>query len=118
MGTHHYPLTTNAPHLTGRGYTHTMSKTKYNDHEYRKRTAALRRAVETQGLYCHLCDKPIDLTLPSTHPMSFTADHIDAIANGGHLYGQLAPAHRRCNSRRQNRRLPAQIKKPKTTRAW
>lgn len=102
-----------------RGYTHIMSmKTKYNDHEYVKRTQALRRAVEAQGLPCHLCDNPIDLTLPSTHPMSFTADHLDAIANGGSLYGSLAPAHRRCNSRRQNRRLPNQIKKPKTTRAW
>ena len=94
------------------------TKTKYNDAEYIKRTQALRRAVEAHGLHCHLCDRPIDLTLPSTHPLSFTADHLDAIANGGHLYGQLAPAHRRCNSRRQNRRLPTQIKKPKTTRAW
>lgn len=94
------------------------TKTKYNDHEYGKRTAALRRAVETQGLPCHLCGNPIDLTLPSTHPLSFTADHLNAIANGGNLYGPIAPAHRRCNSRRQNRRLPTQIKKPKTTRAW
>jgi hypothetical protein len=31
--------------------------------------------------------------------MSFTADHPDAVANGGHLYKQdLAPMHRRCNS--------------------
>lgn len=94
------------------------TKTKYNDAEYVKRTQTLRRAVETHGLPCHLCGNPIDLTLPSTHPLSFTADHLDAIANGGHLYGQIAPAHRRCNSRRQNRRLPTQIKKPKTTRAW
>lgn len=104
---------------TSRTRTCIMStKTKYNDSEYVKRTKALRRAVETQGLHCHLCGNPIDLTLPPTHPMSFTADHLDAIANGGSLYGSLAPAHRRCNSRRQNRRLPAQIKKPKTTRAW
>lgn len=94
------------------------TKKKYNDHEYRKRTAALRRAVETHGLHCHLCDNPIDLTLPSTHPLSFTADHLDAIANGGNLYGALAPAHRRCNSRRGKRRLPTQIKKPKNTRTW
>ena len=120
MVTRNHPLTKHspAPH-TVRGYACAMNaKAKYNDYEYLKRTAALRRAVETHGLHCHLCDKPIDLTLPSTHPMSFTADHLDAIANGGSLYGSLAPAHRRCNSRRQNRRLPAQIKKPKTTRAW
>ena len=75
MGTHNHRLTNPSPApCRVRGYTHTMStNTKYNDHEYRKRTAALRRAVETQGLHCHLCDKPIDLTLPYTHPLSFTA---------------------------------------------
>lgn len=92
--------------------------TKYNDHEYRKRATALRRAVETNGLPCHLCGKPIDLTLPSTHPMSFTADHLDAIASGGNLHGAIAPAHRRCNSRRGNRRLPNSIPQGRVTRKW
>jgi hypothetical protein len=32
--------------------------------------------------------------------MSFTADHVEAIANGGSMTGALRPAHRSCNSRR------------------
>jgi hypothetical protein len=31
--------------------------------------------------------------------MSFTADHPEAVNNGGHLFAQeLAPMHRRCNA--------------------
>lgn len=92
--------------------------TKYNDHAYLKRTRALRAAVEAQGLPCHLCGQPIDLTLPHTHPLSFTADHITPLATGGHLHGTLAPAHRTCNSARGKRRLPSQVTKPRTTKHW
>lgn len=92
--------------------------TKYNDHHYVKLTAALRRAVETNGLPCHLCGKHIDLTLPYTHPMSFTADHLNPIANGGPLHSTLAPAHRRCNSRRGNRQLPSAVRQGRVTRQW
>ena len=39
--------------------------------------------------------------------MSFTADHPEAINNGGHLYKQeLAPMHRSCNSKKSDTALP------------
>ena len=53
------------------------TKTKYNDHYYRRATQQLREHVEKTGEPCHLCGQPIDLSLPYTHPMSFTADHIE-----------------------------------------
>lgn len=92
--------------------------TKYSDRSYRAKAAALRKATSDGGWPCHLCGKPIDMTLPYTHPLAFTADHLDAIANGGQLLGDLAPAHRRCNSRRGRKRLAHQVRAPKTTQAW
>ena len=92
--------------------------TKYSDRTYRKRAAELRKATSDNGWPCHLCGKPIDMSLPYTHPLAFTADHLDAIANGGNLLGDLAPAHRRCNSRRGRKRLAHQVRAPKTTQAW
>ena len=92
--------------------------TKYSDRSYRAKAAALRKATSDNGWPCHLCGKPIDMTLPYTHPLAFTADHLDALANGGNLLGELAPAHRRCNSRRGRKRLAHQVRAPKTTQAW
>lgn len=91
---------------------------RYDDRSYRKRTAALRAHVKRTGEPCWLCGLPIDLGLPYTHPMSFTADHVDAIANGGKLLGELRPAHRRCNSSRGKKRVSELIAPPKTTRTW
>nr|DAS87252.1 MAG TPA: restriction endonuclease [Caudoviricetes sp.] len=94
------------------------TKTKYNDHYYRASTQQLREHVEKTGAPCHLCGQPIDLSLPYTHPMSFTADHIDAIGTGGNLHGTILQAHRKCNSARGKRRLKSQINPPRTTIAW
>lgn len=76
---------------------------------YRRQQAALKRRTTVDGLPCGYgspdgwgCGEPIDTTLPSTHPMSFTADHVDALANGGRLLGPLVPMHRRCNSRKSD----------------
>lgn len=45
--------------------------------------------------------------LPHTDPMSFTADHPEAINNGGHVYKQeLTPMHRSCNSKKSDTALP------------
>jgi len=61
---------------------------------FRRKAKALRR----QGKDCSWCGNPIDYTLPHTDAMSFTADHPEAVNNGGHLYKQdLAPMHRRCS---------------------
>ena len=68
---------------------------------YKRRREALKRRVRTEGLACHVCGEPIDVTLPRTHRMSFTADHITPLARGGHLVrNELKPAHLSCNSRR------------------
>lgn len=66
---------------------------------YRRKQAQLKRRTARENLPCAWCGEPIDTTLPDTHRMSFTADHPEAVANGGHLYKQeLAPLHRHCNS--------------------
>lgn len=95
-----------------------MPGRNYEDHQYRKRQRALRNLVRTKGLPCWLCGRPIDLDLPPRHAMAFTADHVNAIANGGRLLGDLQPAHRACNSRRGRKRTEDQIPRPKTTRDW
>lgn len=77
---------------------------------YRRKQAALKRRTANENLPCGWespsgwgCGEPIDTTLPHTDRMSFTADHDQAIANGGRLLGQvLVPMHRSCNSRKSN----------------
>lgn len=75
---------------------------------YRRQQASLKRRTTNDDLLCGHgsahgwgCGEPIDTTLDSKHPMSFTADHDQALNNGGKLVGQvLVPMHRRCNSRK------------------
>nr|WP_265087383.1 HNH endonuclease [Nanchangia anserum] len=50
--------------------------------------------------------------------MSFTADHVHELAKGGHLLGELKPAHRSCNSRRSNRTTPRKRQPLHTTQKW
>lgn len=70
---------------------------------YRRKQQALRR----KGMDCAWCGKPIDYTLPKTDAMSFTADHPEAVGNGGHLYKQdLKPMHRSCNSKKSDSAAP------------
>jgi hypothetical protein len=77
---------------------------------YRRQQAALRRRTKAQHLPCGHgspsgwgCGEQIDTDLPATDKRSFTADHDDAIANGGKLVGQaLVPMHRDCNARKGN----------------
>ena len=81
---------------------------------YRRQQAALKRRTAHENLPCGYgsptgegCGQPIDTTLPSTHRLSFTADHPEALDNGGRLVGQvLVPMHLTCNSRKGN---PAEI---------
>ena len=56
---------------------------------------------------CWLCGNTIDMQLPTSHPMSFTLDHIVPLARGGNLHGEVRPAHRSCNSARGNGRTKA-----------
>ena len=78
---------------------------------YRRKAAKLRRNSTT----CWICGDAIDITLDHKDPMSWTADHLDPLANGGHALGEIKPAHRRCNSSRGARPQPPQ---PRTSREW
>jgi hypothetical protein len=70
---------------------------------YRRKQAALKRRTHDEQLPCAWCGQPIDTTLPDTDAMSFTADHPEPLAAGGHLVAQdLAPMHRRCNAIKSN----------------
>lgn len=71
-----------------------------NDRAYVAKREALKRQAKRTNVPCWICQKPFDFTLDWKHPMSFTADHMKAIANGGSMTGELRPAHRSCNSRR------------------
>lgn len=79
--------------------------TRRNDTNYVRRRDALRRATIKNGWPCHLCGQPFDLTLPYNDRMAWSADHLDAVGNGGSMTGRLAPAHRHCNSSRGKKSL-------------
>lgn len=74
------------------------SRARTSDPEYRRRR---NRLLAQPNLTCWLCGEPIDKTLKYPHKMSFTADHVDPIATGGHNHGTLRPAHFICNTKRQ-----------------
>lgn len=71
----------------------------YGDSQYQKSRAELKSLVETEGVPCALCHEPINTLLPPRHPMSFTADHVEGLADSGNVRGPLQPMHHRCNSR-------------------
>lgn len=73
-----------------------MSRT--SDPAYLRARARLRKQ---KPLVCWLCGEGIDAKLKFPDPLSFTADHVDPVARGGHNNGPLLPAHLRCNSKRQ-----------------
>ena len=89
-----------------------------DDRAYRARSAALKAETKRRDIPCHICGRPIDTELDWREPMSFTADHVKAIANGGHVMGPLLPAHRSCNARRGTRESVQTIAPPKTSRRW
>lgn len=75
-----------------------------------KRDITLRRRhraiVKAKGEPCHLCHQPIDYSVASPHPESFTIDHIVPLAQGGKdQLANIAPAHRRCNLAKNKRDL-------------
>jgi 5-methylcytosine-specific restriction endonuclease McrA len=81
----------------------TMSKDKRRDlRAYRDRVAREKAKAmkSTEPIICHLCFKPIDMTLPYYDKWAWTLDHIKAIAVGGHILGDWLPAHRTCNSKK------------------
>lgn len=80
-----------------------MASSARDNKAYRDLSNALKRKGKRLGLPCWICAHAIDYELPWKHPMSYTYDHIKAVANGGDMRGEGKPAHRSCNSRRGNR---------------
>lgn len=78
---------------------------KRNDASYIRKRDALKRHARANDAPCHLCSRPIDYEAKYPAPLSFTADHVEAVAAGGHMLGELRPAHARCNSRRGKKDL-------------
>jgi hypothetical protein len=74
----------------------------------RPRRRAIAECEARYPLVCHLCGNPIDPTLDRrTHPLAWTADELIPRAIGGSAYDVdlMRPAHRTCNSTRQERPL-------------
>lgn len=91
----------------------------YGDKTYRKKQSALKHKAKRLNLPCHLCGKPFDWTITNYHdPGAFSADHVEAIANGGKLLGELAPCHRGCNSSRGRKRLASQVEQVDIASEW
>jgi 5-methylcytosine-specific restriction endonuclease McrA len=52
----------------------------------------------------------IDMSLPGTHPLGFTADHRTPLSRGGtNALNNLLPAHQRCNNKRGNSPISAAV---------
>lgn len=73
---------------------------------YRRKAQQLKHRVAKYGIPCAWCGHPIDTALPWADPLAFTADHVQAIANGGALLGELQPVHRKCNAQKGTSQLP------------
>jgi 5-methylcytosine-specific restriction endonuclease McrA len=57
----------------------------------------LRQVYQHAHGLCGICKQPVSLD-------TFTVDHIVPTSRGGgHVFGNLQPAHRVCNSRKGNR---------------
>lgn len=93
-------------------------RTYRNDAEYVKRREGLKRIARRKGIPCAWCNEPIDFEADWKHPLSFTADHIEAVANGGSMHGPLQPMHRSCNSKKSNRVGVSATGKPDPVTDW
>lgn len=57
------------------------------------------------GATCHLCEQAIDMSLPAAHPGAPQVDHLDVKSAGGsYTWGNVALAHRTCNSSKNDLR--------------
>lgn len=94
-----------------------MAKSGRGSREWRVLSARLKTELLP---ICHLCKEAIDLRLPHTHRDSWTLDHKTPLAAGGSLtdVGNLAPAHRRCNSLKGVGRWTPEAGKAKGSRNW
>ena len=78
----------------------------------RPRRRALAECEDRYPYRCHLCGQPIDPTLDRVrHPLAWTADELIPRRHGGSAYDVelMRPAHRCCNSARQDRPLSDEV---------
>lgn len=63
------------------------------------------QVLATYQPICHICGKSIDLTLPGTHRLGPTVDHLVPRSRGGSWFdiNNCRPAHLSCNSGKGNR---------------
>jgi len=73
-----------------------MSKSRTKDWVYLRN----RELAFANSDTCWLCGQTIDMTLKWPDPWSKSADHVMPLSRGGHMHGELRPAHLRCNKRR------------------
>jgi hypothetical protein len=78
-----------------------MSRTRKSDRGFIKN----RNRAFAQSDICWICGQWIDYTLKFPDPFSASGDHITPLSRGGHVRGEVAPAHLRCNQRR-GRKMP------------
>lgn len=76
-----------------------MSRNRRDSRAYRK---AREKALSVRPLLCAWCGDEINPRLPWPHPMSATADHVVAIAQGGKMLGPLQPMHKHCNEQKSD----------------
>lgn len=66
----------------------------------------LRNQVYREETHCWVCGMWVEQSLPKTHPMSRTVDHLIPVARGGAGIPDRSGvrlAHRRCNGKRGHR---------------
>ena len=62
------------------------------------------QVVREYGTDCHICNEPIDLTLPRTSKLGLTVDHLIPLSRGGtDTLDNLRPAHWTCNRRKSDK---------------
>lgn len=87
---------------------------------HRRRT--LRQQILAEETVCHLCHRPVDVTLPPGFPGSPEVDEVVPVSKGGNPYDRsnCRLSHRICNRRRGNgtRRRPMRIIPFVTARRW
>jgi hypothetical protein len=79
-------------------------KTAYASRQWR---ALCEQAYRTYGYICYGCHEPIDPTLPPTHRLGRTVDHLNPVITHGTQLPRLEdvrPMHRACNTSRENDR--------------
>ena len=64
----------------------------------------LEKLVKIHGAICHICGKPINMDIKNICSEKATIDHIIPMSRGGaHSWGNTAPAHYGCNSRKSDK---------------